>query len=49
VLQTADPRNVYKGTTLDTTGGHSYLLSANFRAGTIDVRKGDTAAPDLTG
>src|SRR5262249_32832859 len=29
--------------------GHSYLLSANFRAGTIDVRKGDSGAPDLTG
>lgn len=43
----ADPANVYKGTTLDTTGGHSYLLSANFRAGTIDVLKGDTNAPDL--
>jgi uncharacterized protein (TIGR03118 family) len=49
VLQVADTPNVYKGTTLDTTGGHSYLLSANFRAGTIDVRKGDAAAPDLSG
>jgi uncharacterized protein (TIGR03118 family) len=49
VLQTADTANVYKGTTLDTTGGHSYLLSANFRAGAIDVRKGDTGAPDLAG
>lgn len=48
-FQIADNANVYKGTTLDTTGGHSYLLSANFRAGTIDVLKGDTAAPDLTG
>jgi uncharacterized protein (TIGR03118 family) len=41
--------NVYKGATLDTAGGHSYLLSANFRAGTIDVLKGDAAAPDLAG
>jgi uncharacterized protein (TIGR03118 family) len=49
VLQTGDSANVYKGTTLDTTSGHSYLLSANFRAGTIDVLKGDTAAPDLAG
>jgi uncharacterized protein (TIGR03118 family) len=49
VLQTANTANVYKGTTLDTTGGHSYLLSANFRAGTIDVLKGDLGAPDLTG
>jgi len=49
VLQLATGANVYKGTTLETTGGHSYLLSANFRAGTIDVLKGDTAAPDLAG
>jgi uncharacterized protein (TIGR03118 family) len=49
VLQTGLTANVYKGTTLDTTGGHSYLLSANFRAGTIDVLKGDTGAPDLAG
>ena len=49
VLQLALPANVYKGATLDTTGGHSYLLSANFRAGTIDVLKGDNGAPDLAG
>jgi uncharacterized protein (TIGR03118 family) len=49
VLQSPDPTNVYKGTTLDTTGGHSYLLSANFRSGTIDVLKGDAGAPDLAG
>jgi uncharacterized protein (TIGR03118 family) len=49
ILQSPSTANVYKGTTLDTTGGHSYLLSANFRAGTIDVLKGDAAAPDLAG
>jgi uncharacterized protein (TIGR03118 family) len=49
VLQLADNANVYKGTTLVSTGGHSYLLSANFRAGTIDVLKGDAGAPDLSG
>ena len=49
VLQTADNANVYKGTTLDTTGGHSYLLAANFRTGAIDVLKGDLGAPNLTG
>jgi len=48
-LQLPSAANVYKGTTLDTTGGHSYLLSANFRAGTIDVLKGDNGAPDLAG
>src|SRR5262249_49339721 len=49
VLKTGETNNVYKGTTLDTTNGHSYLLSANFRAGTIDVMKGDTSAPALSG
>jgi uncharacterized protein (TIGR03118 family) len=49
VLQLADNASVYKGTTLVSTGGHSYLLSANFRAGTIDVLKGDAGAPDLSG
>jgi uncharacterized protein (TIGR03118 family) len=49
ILQTGIPANVYKGVTLDTTGGHSYLLSANFATGNIDVKKGDTSAPDLTG
>jgi uncharacterized protein (TIGR03118 family) len=49
VLQTGSPDNVYKGTTLVMTGGHAYLLSANFKAGTIDVLKGDAGAPDLAG
>jgi uncharacterized protein (TIGR03118 family) len=49
ILQTPEVANVYKGTTLSTTGGHSYLLSANFRNGTIDVLKGDTGAPDFAG
>jgi uncharacterized protein (TIGR03118 family) len=49
VLQTGVPENIYKGVTLDTTGGHSYLLSANFKSGSIDVLKGDQGAPNLTG
>jgi uncharacterized protein (TIGR03118 family) len=49
VLQTGDIANVYKGTTIVSMGGHSYLLSANFRSGNIDVLKGDNAAPDLAG
>lgn len=49
VLQTADPANIYKGVTLDTTGGHSYMLAANFAAGKIDVLKGDPGAPALVG
>ena len=48
-LQLGSSSNVYKGTSFVTTGGHSYLYSANFRAGTIDVLKGDPAAPSLVG
>ncbi len=49
VLQLASSANVYKGTTEATISGHSYLYAANFRAGTIDVLKGDPAAPGLAG
>jgi uncharacterized protein (TIGR03118 family) len=49
ILQTGLPANIYKGVTLDTTGGHSYLLSANFKSGNIDVLKEGNLAPDLTG
>jgi uncharacterized protein (TIGR03118 family) len=49
VLQTGDPANIYKGVTLEAIGGHTYLLAANFGTGNIDVRKGDSGAPDLTG
>jgi uncharacterized protein (TIGR03118 family) len=48
-LQTASTSNVYKGTTEATVGGNTYLYAANFRAGTIDVLKGNAAAPNLTG
>lgn len=48
-LQPAAAANVYKGTAIASTGGHSYLYAANFRAGTIDVLKGDAAAPALAG
>ncbi len=41
--------NVYKGATLGTIGGDSYLYAANFRANSIDVLKGSVAAPGLTG
>jgi uncharacterized protein (TIGR03118 family) len=41
--------NVYKGAAFATISQHSYLYAANFRAGTIDVQKGDPAAPGLTG
>jgi uncharacterized protein (TIGR03118 family) len=48
-LRVGSPDNVYKGTTEATIGGNSYLYAANFRAGTIDVLKGTSGAPDLTG
>jgi uncharacterized protein (TIGR03118 family) len=48
VLQTGQQPNIYKGTTLDTTGGNTYLLSANFGTGNIDVLK-ESGTPDLTG
>jgi len=48
-LQLGSSDNVYKGTTQATTGGFSYLYAANFRAGRIDVIKGSSGAPDLTG
>jgi uncharacterized protein (TIGR03118 family) len=49
ILQSGSSANIYKGVALDTTGGHSYLLSANFATGNVDVLKGDTSAPNLTG
>jgi uncharacterized protein (TIGR03118 family) len=49
VLQLASDSNVYKGAALASSGGHSYLYAANFRAGTIDVLKGDAGAPFLAG
>jgi uncharacterized protein (TIGR03118 family) len=48
-LQVASPNNVYKGATLFNNGGNVYLYAANFRAGTIDVLKGNAGAPSLTG
>lgn len=48
-LQVGSDANVYKGTTFASTGGHSYVYSANFRTGNIDILKGDAGAPDLTG
>lgn len=48
-LQLGSSANIYKGTTLVTMSGHSYLYSANFATGKIDVMKGDAGAPTLTG
>jgi uncharacterized protein (TIGR03118 family) len=48
-LQAASANNVYKGATLFNNSGNVYLYAANFRAGTIDVFKGNAGAPSLTG
>ena len=45
----ASPANVYKGAAQATIGVNAYLYAANFRAGTIDVIKGNPGAPNLTG
>src|SRR5262249_21783970 len=39
----------YKGITDAQVNGSDYAYLANFRAGTIDVVKGETGAPNLTG
>jgi uncharacterized protein (TIGR03118 family) len=41
--------NVYKGAAIGNVGGNDYLYAANFKAGTIDVYKGNSTAPDLSG
>ncbi len=48
-FQTASTANTYTGSAFATISGHSYLYAANFKNGTIDVLKGDVAAPNLTG
>jgi uncharacterized protein (TIGR03118 family) len=49
ILATGQPNNVYKGVTAANVGGHAYLYAANFHNGSVDVSKGDTGAPALTG
>ncbi len=48
-LQTGSSANVYKGLTDATIGGVEYAYLANFRTGAVDVIKGDSSAPNLTG
>ncbi len=48
-LQAGSPTDLYKGTTVVTMGGHTYMYIANFASGHIDVLKGDVGAPNLTG
>ena len=48
-LRTGSTANVYKGAAFATLSGTGYLYAANFKAGTIDVVKGQANAPDLIG
>ena len=48
-LTVGSASNVYKGAALGSVGGNSYLYSANFATGNVDVLKGSAAAPDLAG
>lgn len=49
VLQLGSSANSYKGVALVNNGTNSYLLSANFLAGRVDVMKGNAGAPNLVG
>src|SRR5262249_23641929 len=49
VLQTASADNSYKGLALENVAGNSYLFGADFKGGQIDVLKGSSGAPNLTG
>ncbi|MEO8629099.1 MAG: TIGR03118 family protein [Betaproteobacteria bacterium] len=49
ILKPGAPTNIYKGAALATIGSNEYLYAANFKAGTIDVLKGTSGAPALTG
>jgi uncharacterized protein (TIGR03118 family) len=45
----ADPNNVYKGLAGANIGGNEYAYLANFHTGAVDVMKGNSGAPALTG
>ena len=50
IIAPASTDNIYKGAAIGSvSSGQDYLYAANFRAGTIDVYKGTTTAPALTG
>jgi len=48
-FQVASTANVYKGAAIASIGPNTYLYAANFKTGTIDVLKGTTGIPDITG
>lgn len=48
-IASASAANVYKGAAIGSVAGNDYLYAANFKAGAIDVYKGTTAQPSLSG
>lgn len=48
-LVTAQSENSYKGAAIGSLGGSTYLYAANFKAGSVDVFKGDASPPNLPG
>lgn len=45
----ASAANSYKGAAIGSISGNDYLYAANFKAGTVDVYKGTSAAPAVSG
>jgi len=48
-LVLASPANAYTGAAFGTVGGQGYLYAANLLNGSVDVYKGNAAAPGLSG
>ncbi|SDX59301.1 TIGR03118 family protein [Nitrosomonas oligotropha] len=48
-LAVASATSLYKGAAFSTIGSDSYLYAANFHTGAVDVYKGSTLSPALTG
>lgn len=49
VLQVPSSDTVYKGAAIADVGGFTYLYSANFKSGTIDILKAEAISPNLAG
>lgn len=45
----ASTDSIYKGAAIGNVSGQDYLYAANFKTGAVDVYKGSTSAPALTG
>lgn len=49
LLVSPNPDAAYKGLAIGSTGGSEYIYATNFKAGTVDVFKGNSSAPNLSG